>query len=1063
MRLFNKAWLGVVAALGMAFSAPATAEDIDLFVGVGGTSTPKSNVLFVIDTGANFSSSAGEGCYINSTTNQVRTTPASGFTKTNLSDKAGGIQQCAIYSVLASLDEKQSGQIQVGIMGFNVGSGQKLWSYHPATDEFKQDCPLGGAGCLLVPLTDISISNNKSRLLNWLAKIETSGNSKYEIKPSNNGQNGAAMQEAWAYFYGKQGISSRDYKTPVAADTDTQCGGKNYIIFTGNAYGDSGKPSDHLDTPETTLKNTSSVLAQRADPKALASDYANAEGTVSTWCGNYTFNTNANGVKSGIYSAHWASYLRRQGVTSYGIGVLAPDKKCKPEYPALLNLLAKKGGGKYFSTTNFSELSTALLTIFDEIMAVNGVFASASLPVSVNTQGTYLNQVFVGMFRPNADKTPRWMGNLKQYKFGFNDTESELMLVDADNKSAIQTNTGFIDSCARSFWGPTSKVDYWTDVLPAVPAGTCTQHPKDMSDLPDGEMVHKGGVGYRLRVGKTPANRNIQTCTGTCSSLAAFANTTDLGKWIRGEDQFDEKPNSNLTEMRPSIHGDVVHSRPVAVDYGDSTGVVVFYGANDGMLRAVNGNQKTKTGNTSSPGDELWAFIAPEQIDRLKRIRDNSPLIDFPSTNTPTTQKPYFFDGPVTAHQKDNKVWVFATQRRGGRMIYAFDASTPTAPTLKWRVGCTDSTDASCATGFTAMGQTWSAPRVMLAKAVGNGATPLLIVGGGYDTCEDTDNGTTTNNTCATPKGNRVYVINANTGVLEKEFTTLRSVPGDVAITRNADGLAQYAYAADTGGSVYRINLTGNASTDWTMTRIAYLGKDTVPASTTDKTKNRKFLNGPTVVVVPKLGFNAVLLGSGDREHPLQSHTATTSIENYFYMLMDKPTDATWLTAENAGTAKCGYDLLCHNSLYGMDATNATAAPKDLGSKKGWRLKLRSQEQVVTASVAVFGEVTFSTHQPEAPSTTSCTNGLGTARVYNLSYLTAAGPKDETKRGDIISGGGLPPSPVAGMVKVTRNGKEETLPFIIGAKSTSPLEVKWKKISGSANRNKERVYWYIQK
>ena len=42
--------------------------------------------------------------------------------------------------------------------------------------------------------------------------------------------------------------------------------------------------------------------------------------------------------------------------------------------------------------------------------------ASVSLPVSVNTQGTYLNQVFVGMFRPDGDAAPRWYGNLKQYK-----------------------------------------------------------------------------------------------------------------------------------------------------------------------------------------------------------------------------------------------------------------------------------------------------------------------------------------------------------------------------------------------------------------------------------------------------------------------------------------------------------------------------------------------------------------------------------------------------------------------------------------------------------------------
>ncbi len=45
--------------------------------------------------------------------------------------------------------------------------------------------------------------------------------------------------------------------------------------------------------------------------------------------------------------------------------------------------------------------------------------------------------------------------------------------------------------------------------------------------------------------------------------------------------------------MRPSAHGDVVHSRPIAINFGTDAApkVVVFYGGNDGVLRAVNGNR----------------------------------------------------------------------------------------------------------------------------------------------------------------------------------------------------------------------------------------------------------------------------------------------------------------------------------------------------------------------------------------------------------------------------------------------------------------------------------------
>jgi type IV pilus assembly protein PilY1 len=341
--------------------------------------------------------------------------------------------------------------------------------------------------------------------------------------------------------------------------------------------------------------------------------------------------------------------------------------------------------------------------------------------------------------------------------------------------------------------------------------------------------------------------------------------------------------------------------------------------------------------------------------------------------------------------------------------------------------------------------------------------SPLLILGGGYDTCEDTDNGTS-NNSCTsstTLKGKHVYVLNADTGAVVRAFDTLRSVVGDVAVVRNADGLAEYAYAADTGGNVYRINLTGANASGWTITRIAALGRDTVPASATDGGSARKFMYGPAVVVVTSRGFNAVLLGSGDREHPLASHSATTAVQNYFYMLMDKPTVASWLTEES--TVCSGTDVLCHASLAHILST--ATAPANLGTKKGWRMELREKEQVVTSAVVMFGELTFSTHQPTTQNSNTCTNSLGTARVYNMSYLDATPPPDKP-RGSIISGGGLPPSPVSGVVRLPCNGcdkPELTVPFIIGSDASSPLEVRLKEGSSSAGKNKERVYWYIRK
>ena len=49
-------------------------------------------------------------------------------------------------------------------------------------------------------------------------------------------------------------------------------------------------------------------------------------------------------------------------------------------------------------------MQAALNTIVTKILAVNSVFAAVALPVSVNQRGSYLNQVYLGVFRPDAER-----------------------------------------------------------------------------------------------------------------------------------------------------------------------------------------------------------------------------------------------------------------------------------------------------------------------------------------------------------------------------------------------------------------------------------------------------------------------------------------------------------------------------------------------------------------------------------------------------------------------------------------------------------------------------------
>src|SRR5207253_2570696 len=111
-----------------------------------------------------------------------------------------------------------------------------------------------------------------------------------------------------------------------------------------------------------------------------------------------------------------------------------------------------KGG--YYSAVDSTTLLAALTRIFNDIQAVNSVFASSSLPLSADNSGAFLNQVYMGVFRPDGQGKPRWYGNLKQYQFAL-DSNSSLFLADSAGVAAASASTGFAQPDAVSFW--TSK------------------------------------------------------------------------------------------------------------------------------------------------------------------------------------------------------------------------------------------------------------------------------------------------------------------------------------------------------------------------------------------------------------------------------------------------------------------------------------------------------------------------------------------------------------------------------------------------------------------------------
>jgi type IV pilus assembly protein PilY1 len=713
----------------------------------------------------------------------------------------------------------------------------------------------------------------------------------------------------------------------------------------------------------------------------------------------------------------------RPPVTTYTIDVYnaQPDAT----QTSLLLSMAKAGGGKYFAAKNEQAIVDALKQILVEIQAVNVSFASTSLPVNATNRSQNENQVFIGMFRPDADAKPRWFGNLKRYQLIA--SGSNVDLGDAAGNPAVNSLTGFLTPCATSYWS-TDSGSYWNAVgVSPDPAGTCAVGGfNKYSDAPDGPFVEKGAAAEILRRGNVPAgtgtgfavNRHVYTLSGSAlASLTADNSGMDasLVKFILGEDVNNEKGTGQVSTTRPSIHGDVIHSRPLPVNYGGTAGVTVFYGANDGTLRALNANT----------GVERWAFVAPEFFPRLARLKDNTPLVSYPNLPDdivpPPKPKDYFFDGSTGVFQNadSSQVWIYPTMRRGGRMIYALDVSAPDNPVFKWKAGCPNlANDTGCTDGMSGIGQTWSTPSVAFIK--GYAAGPVVVVGGGYDSCEDADTSTPD---CSGKKGGAIFILDAGTGAVIRSFDTERAVAADIAMVDvDNDGSPDYAYAADTGGNLYRVDFVSGLTarvallpTAWTKRMVARTAGG-----------GRKFLFAPALLATRNYVY--VAIGSGDREHPLYEQYPYDDVVNRFYVYKDD------LGAALASGVK---DL---DALADYSSTNSCATPAVLpgNSLDGWFMSLNGNgqgEQVVTSALIAGGMVTFSTNRPIPPAAGTCSTTLGEARGYWVNLLNAAGAIGTPNacggtRSSPFVGGGLPPSPVLA-IGVPVDGKATTV--VIGA------------------------------
>jgi type IV pilus assembly protein PilY1 len=634
--------------------------------------------------------------------------------------------------------------------------------------------------------------------------------------------------------------------------------------------------------------------------------------------------------------------------------------------------------GKYhFVAESPNSLSDVLLEAIKDIISRTYTFVAPVVPVTRTTSG---DRVYLAFFQPLEGNF--WKGNVA--KFGLSSNNE---IIDSAGNSATWPN-GALKEDATPYW---ATID-WAD----------SAKPNYIDNSQRNIYTY---MGFSLEL----TSSSNEFSTGNASlTTAILGNPThtagEIINYIRGMDVFDEDDDSYTSENREVITGDLIHGEPLLVKYDSST-AVMYFGANDGMLHAV----------SDSDGSEMWAFIPPDQLHRLKDIVEGIGHQFFVDSSPKVYKKDVDWDGVIEPGDGD-KVILICGERKGGTSYFALDVTIPAEPKFLWRINQKD--DAAAGTAPPAagpnvvipeLGESWAEPRFGRVKTSADDTTgtDVFFIGGGYSS----DNSL----------GKAVFAINPLTGqdppvAVVKAFkndgvdiTDMNySIPSAIyLVDADSNGFVDKVYVGDLGSQMWRFGRFTDSEGDPLVFPDSDEDINNWEAQViflSDSTHTRKFFYPPSVTL--EKGYDLVLMGTGNRED-----ACNPTCSERIYAVKDTH----------------GFATLQEPDL--VDVTDPTATPPDLKNEtgdvdangqvdQGWYIQLAAGEKVLeegTVFYKVFYVTTFT------PNDDPCVPG-GVAKLYALQYQTGAavltfGGADLARSTSI--GGGIPSKPV---IVITQTG-----------------------------------------
>jgi len=440
--------------------------------------------------------------------------------------------------------------------------------------------------------------------------------------------------------------------------------------------------------------------------------------------------------------------------------------------------------------------------------------------------------------------------------------------------------------------------------------------------------------------------------------------------------------------VRDAALGDIIRSSPILVDapnyhYSDDWGTgepessmpyssfraahkdrqrVVYVGANDGMLHAIDAGTITDGKYNDGSGRELFAYVPSPVYPQLPDLTD------------PKYGHKFFVDAtPRASDVFINGQWrtvLVGGLGRGGQGIYALDVTNPHSITedtassaVMWEF--TDREDQG-------LGFTFQTPVV---ARMANGKWNA-IVANGYNNSA---------NNVGYKKGggwSSIMIIDIETGSLVRKLfpknkscqgnpTTPNAMAEPTAVDLDGDKIVDTIYAGDLNGCVYRFDVSSSNPNGWAGGELKHKAVD-------DAGKSIPITTAIAVGSHPTGSGVLLYFGAGKYLEPSDQMPASTA--RRIYSIWDRGAGDNTVQKTKVSKGNLLEQYITSETIRSFDTDNdgvddsslpvreTSQEPIDWDTHEGWYMNLHFNaykgEQVVASPVLRGGKILFTTHIP---------------------------------------------------------------------------------------------------